>query len=102
MTHVRNAAFTLLGALWGDAVLDDGSILSPCRPQECSPNEAHQTRKGRLIRWLIESIDADKVAGLNLGDGVEEDSCALILKYLLEGNVHTAVKTAVSSGQFEL
>ena len=101
MTHVRNAAFTLLDALWGDATLDDGSTLSPCQPRECSLNEAHQTRKGRLIRWLIESIDADKQAGLNL-DGNVEDSCALILKYLLEGNVRTAVKTAVSSGQFKL
>ena len=94
---MRNAVFTLLESLWGDVMLNDGSILSPDQPNKCSANELHQTRKGELISWLINSIEADQVAGLNLSSE-NDDECSLILKYLLEGNVQTAVKTAISSG----
>lgn len=104
MAHLRLSAFTLCEALWGDGVLDDGEMITAASSCNSKTTEVQQARKGMLMSWLVEVIQADKCATVlhHQDDDDDASSARTIYNCLVEGRIADAVKIAIKAGNGRL
>jgi len=96
MTHLRLSVFTLCEALWGD-IQREGDDHS----EDTKHHGSKQARKGALISWLVDVIEADHIA-TGVVQKIYGSPQEEVFSLLVEGKVDAAIQCSIRTGNGRL